>query len=235
MRKAIILGVLVLAMAPPRLVQAQFLGIGNATEWTQILNNIQLIQSYYKQAQAALTQLQQYNRMVLEGKNLAQHPLTNIQSDLARLFQINRNMGGLAFGAANLDQQFRSVYGTYAQSQQPYYPTYLNWYKTTMDTLGNTVARVGISTSTLQNEQAVMQRIRAMLQTPAGRNESIQLGTVIGAETLSAIQKLQATLSDDMATKAAVAAYQINKDQAAAAAADTALTHVDRGANPKGY
>jgi P-type conjugative transfer protein TrbJ len=88
-------------------LEAGVLG-GFATEWTQLSNNLQLINSYIRQGE----QLRQEILMVLDmAKHTAQAPFQTfgpIQGDIAALHSIVQNGRALAYSMANLDSEFRT-------------------------------------------------------------------------------------------------------------------------------
>src|ERR1051325_1412572 len=89
-----------LAMPGARIGSAGVLG-GFATEWTQLANNLQLVQSYIRLGE----QLQQEIRMVLDmTKNsqiLPSQVFGPISSDIARLASIVQGGQALAYSMAN--------------------------------------------------------------------------------------------------------------------------------------
>jgi hypothetical protein len=79
-RRSLRLFILSAALLPT--MNAQIFGIGNATEWTQLLNHVQLVMQYAKQAETALRTVQMAQIAVQEGKELVEHPSTNIFQDI---------------------------------------------------------------------------------------------------------------------------------------------------------
>ncbi len=199
---------------PTHKAEAQFLGVGNATEWTQLLNNAQLVMSYVKQAQTALHSVQMAQMMVREGQQLVQHPTTNIAADLLSLSSILQQSQGLAGNLAQMDAQFRSVYAPFSASPiASYAGAYNQWAMTTLNTIHGATNTAGFQGNMIGNEQAFMAKIKVMLQTPAGQDQALQLGNVLGTETVAQLQKLRQLMMADMAAKGAIAAQLVNTQQ----------------------
>src|SRR4051812_18253223 len=87
-RRALLAGTASALVAIPRKGSAQILGIGNATEWTQLLNYATLLRQLFQQIQMARTVFSQYRQMMLDGQNLMSHPFSPIQSNLMQLFSV---------------------------------------------------------------------------------------------------------------------------------------------------
>ena len=106
-RGAALLAMIGVAFTVDRQAKAGVLG-GFATEWTQLANNLQLINSYLRQGE----QLTQEIRMVLDmARNTAQLPsqvFGPITSDIASLARIVQGGRAIAYSMANLDAEFRN-------------------------------------------------------------------------------------------------------------------------------
>ncbi len=212
-----------LLIIPAHRANAQLFGIGNATEWTQLLNYAQLCQSYLKQAQTALQSVQMAQMMVREGQQLVTHPTTSIASDLATLANVLQQSQGLAGGMAQMDSQFQRMYPSFDPRLTSYAAAYGNWSTSTLNTIHGSLNTAGMQANLLNNERNFMAKIQAMLQTPAGQDQALQLGNVIGTEEVAQLQKLRQLMIADMTAKGAVAAQQANA-QAADQAGQSSFT-----------
>jgi P-type conjugative transfer protein TrbJ len=194
-------------------------GIGVfATEFTQLLNNIQLAQQTITQAQALQTQFQQY---AITLQNAATNPnqvFSSIASDLNNLASTVNTGQGLAYSMGNLDAQFRQTYPGYqSNSQATLTQQYHMWSQSTLDTISNTLMAVGLRSSQLENEQSVLAALQQMSQSDNGAVMVAQTGNQIALEQVAQLQKLQALMLADMQSKqayfAAQTQSQINSQQ----------------------
>lgn len=212
---------------PMRQASAQFWNPLASTEMTQLLNHAQLVMNYLKEAQTALNAIQMAQMMVREGQMLAQHPSTNIMSDLSMLSTIMVQSQGLAGDMASMDAKFRQMYGAYNGPDPAisYALKYNNWASTTLKTLNGSLNAAGFQGGMLQNEQLWMRQIQAMNQLPMGRDQSLQLGNTIATEEVAQLQALRQLMIADMQSKAAFTAQQVNIQQSQQAAAQAGFAY----------
>jgi P-type conjugative transfer protein TrbJ len=211
-------------------------GLPFATEWTQLLNYATLIRQYGQQIQLVMNTFNQLQQMINSAKNLTRFPLTNVQNDLSKLFNLAQGSFGIAYSMSQLDQQFRNIYQPYSiASGTPYYTAYSNWHNGTLAAIQNVIAAAGMQPQMIQNEQAVLNAIRGMMQTPQGQEQSVQLGYTISLEMNNQLEKLRTLMASDLQSKAAYSAFQVQKDDAGVEAVQDALEHVDYTADPRAY
>jgi P-type conjugative transfer protein TrbJ len=204
-----------LLLVPAEEARAQFWNPLAASEITQLLNHAQLLSNYIKEAQTALNAVQMAQMMTQEGIQLAQHPSTNILADISSFGSILQQSRGLALDFAQMDNQFRAVYVPFASTgTQTYATAYNTWSDTALKTIQGVANTAGMQGNSLANDQQFMARIQALMVTPQGRNQSLQLGVSVGTETVAQLMKLRALFAADMAAKAAISAQQINTQQA---------------------
>jgi len=222
-----------LLCVPVQEARAQFWNPLGATEITQLLNHAQLAMTYIKEAQTALNAIQMAQMMVREGVNLAQHPSTNISYDLGMLSSILMQSQGLAGDMAQMDAAFRQTYGIYGgpDAAMNYALQYNNWANTTLNTIRGSVNAAGYQGTMLQNEQMWMAQIQRMNQTTMGRDQSLQLGNTIATEEVAQLQKLRQLMIADMGSKGALAAQQVNTQQAQQAAQQNGFAHANWAAD----
>src|SRR3982751_5631001 len=101
-------------LASVHVAEAQF-----ATEFTQLLNNAQLVQHGAEQlrqsaqlAQQIQNQLQMYQNMLQNTATLPTRIWGQAQADLAQLVSLTQQGQSLAYGMSNIDQVFRQRFGT---------------------------------------------------------------------------------------------------------------------------
>ena len=187
-----------------------------ATEFTQLLNRVELLQQYIQQVQMVQNDLLRYSLMLKNSHALAYQIFGPVTQDLQKLAQIVQGGQALAYSMANLDVQFRNTFKGYSQAWSPtaFYQNYQQWSQTSLDTTHSTLQAMGLQGQQLQNEQAVLAALRQMAQTPAGQMDSIQIGTEISEQQVEQLMKLRELMILDLQSKQAYQAEQIQKEQA---------------------
>jgi type IV secretion system protein TrbJ len=82
--------------------------VGYATEWTQLLNHLQLVDSYIRQGEELRQQIQMVLDMTRNSMELPVQVFGPIMDDLNRLSGIVQGGRSLAYSMASLDAEFRS-------------------------------------------------------------------------------------------------------------------------------
>src|SRR5580700_4996129 len=116
---------------------------GVATEWTQILNHVQLIQSYIRQGLQLENELNHYQLALKQSLVQPNQVFGTIQQDLSQLAQLVQGGRALAYSMANLDAQFRDTFTGYGFRTQGYYQDYQKWSQTSLDTTLNSLKAAG--------------------------------------------------------------------------------------------
>jgi type IV secretion system protein TrbJ len=223
-----------LAMPGARIGSAGVLG-GFATEWTQLANNLQLVNSYIRLGD----QLQQEIRMVLDmTKNsqiLPSQIFGPISTDIARLASIVQGGRALAYSMANLDAEFRTRFRGWGYSSRTWYSDYRNWSQTSLDTILGTLRAAGLQGQQLQSEQAVLDRLRVMAQSSDGRMQALQVANQIAEQQVQQIMKLRQLMLADLQSKQAFQAAQMQRQAASEAASEQFFTFGGRSGDGRGY
>ena len=221
MRKVVVFTVAVSLLFPgvPASMDAGVVG-GVATEWTQLLNHVQLIMSYIRQGIQLQTQLQQYTEQLKQGRIAPQQIFGSIQQDLGQLAQIVQGGQALAYSMGNLDAQFRSTFPGYGSRTSGYFNDYKKWSQTSLDTTLSTLRAVGLQGKQLNNAQAVLAQLRTMSLAAGGQMEAVEVGNQIAEQQVEQLMALRQLMLTDLQSKQAYQAEQIQKEQADKAALD---------------
>lgn len=193
---------------------------GVATEWTQILNHVQLVMNYIRQGIQLQTQLQQYTEQLRQGHVLPQQIFGSVQRDLAQLAQIVQGGQALAYSMGNLDAQFRSTFPGYGSRTSGYFNDYKTWSQTSLDTTLSTLRAVGLQGQQLNNAQSVLAHLRTMSMGAGGQMEAAEIGNQIAEQQVEQLMALRQLMLVDLQSKQAYQAEQIQKEQADKAALD---------------
>ncbi len=199
-----------------------------ATEFTQLLNHVELIQQYLQQVQMVRNDLLRYADMLKHGTPLTNQVYGPVTQDLQQLAQVVLGGQALAYSMANLDVQFRNTFKGYNQAFSPtaYYQNYQQWSQTSLDTTHSTLKAMGLQGAQLQNEQTVLAALHQMMQTPIGRMQAIQIGSDLSEQQVEQLMKLRQLMILDLQSKQAYQAEQIQKQQADVAAQQQFFNYV---------
>ena len=193
-----------------RRAQAGVLG-GFATEWTQLANNLQLINSYIRQGE----QLHQEILMVLDmARHTAQVPFQTfgpIMSDISALHSIVQGGRALAYSMANLDSEFQNRFRGWGYNANAWNAQYRDWSQTSLDTTLGALRAAGLQGQQLNSEQAVLNQLRNMAEGSDGRLKALQVANQISEQQVQQLMKLRQLILADLQSKQAFQASQIQK------------------------
>ncbi|MCJ7601928.1 MAG: P-type conjugative transfer protein TrbJ [Desulfobulbaceae bacterium] len=200
-----------------------------ATEFTQILNNLELvgiesteIEALAQQADQLMNEATMIENQLKNLRTLDNNPLAMINA-LERLSNIVQQGQIVSYAAQNIDALYAHMY--------PGYTTYLNqdissavlqqkhldWSQRNTDNIKATLKASGIQEQTLLNEQDRMDTIVSMSKTSEGRLQAIQAGNLIAAEEVSSLQRLRQLIMVNNQHMANYQAQQQDKEDVNAA------------------
>ncbi len=191
---------------------------GVATEWTQILNHVQLVMNYIRMGVQLQIQMQQLSEQLKQGKGLPSQIFGSIQQDLGQLAQIVQGGQALAYSMGNLDAQFRNTFPGYSSRTSGYFNDYKKWSQTSLDTTLSTLRAAGLQGQQLNNAQAVLAKLRTMSMGAGGQMQAVQVGNQIAEQQVEQLMALRQLMLVDLQSKQAYQAEQIQKEQADKAA-----------------
>ncbi|THK35157.1 P-type conjugative transfer protein TrbJ [Ensifer sp. MPMI2T] len=191
---------------------------GQATEWTQLANNAELISLVGKSAEQVNNQITQINQLAQQIQNqlniyqnmlqntaqLPSHVWGQVESDLHQLQSIVAQGQGIAFSMGNIDdvmsQRFQSYAGfrTTLPDNATFSNSYQTWSTTNRDTIAGTLRAANLTAEQFSSEEATMSSIRAMSETADGQMKALQVGHEIAAQQVAQMQKLRGLVSQQM-------------------------------------
>jgi len=194
-----------------------------ATEITQLLNHVQLLQQYIQQVQMVQNNLLRYANMVQNTRLLPNQMVGPVLQDLNQLAQVVVGGQALAYSMSNLNARFASTYPGYSQAYNPnaYYQNYANWSQTSLDTTFSSLRAMGLQGQELQNTQSFLTAMRQRMTTPQGRLDAVQIGTEVSEQQVEQLLLLRQLMILDLQSKQAYQATQMQNEQAAAAGEQT--------------
>ncbi|NGO66632.1 P-type conjugative transfer protein TrbJ [Rhizobium daejeonense] len=191
---------------------------GNATEWTQLLNNSELISLVGKSAEQIDNQITQitllaeqiqnqlniYRNMLQNTARLPSHIWGQVESDLNRLRDLVDQGEGIAFSMSNADDLLKQRFKSYADLQSAVTTgsdlaaSYANWSDTNRGTIAGTLRAASLTAEQFDTEEDTMGELRAMSQSADGQMQALQVGHQIAAQQVAQMQKLRALVAQQM-------------------------------------
>ncbi|WEJ08467.1 P-type conjugative transfer protein TrbJ [Sinorhizobium prairiense] len=191
---------------------------GAATEWTQLLNNgelVSLVGQSGEQIQNQLTQISQLAQQIETQLNIYRNLLQNtaalpshiwgeVESDLNQLRSIVDQAQSISFSMANADDVLQQRFQSYANFKTnlpkaaSFSTTYQTWSDTNRDTIASTLKAASLTTDQFDREESTMSSLRSMSETADGQMKALQVGHQIAAQQVAQMQKLRGLVSQQM-------------------------------------
>ena len=191
-----------------------------ATEYTQILNYVELAGQLEKQVVMVENQLNQLADMAKHGITITDQLFGTVASDITTLRQIVNTGQALSYTLSNMDGTFRLRFPGYSTSTN-YGRSYQNWSQTSLDSTLGALKAAGVQNSQFDSDSALLQSLKSQSQSAVGRMQAIEVGNQIAENQAEQLMKLRQLMMADMQSKAAYqsamvqagATKQANSDQ----------------------
>jgi len=191
---------------------------GQATEWTQLANNGELINLVGKSAEQVNNQIKQitqlaeqiqnqlkiYENMLQNTAQLPNHVWGQVENDLKSLQNVVSQGQGVAFSMGNIDDVLKQRFQSFAEmkSKLPdgagFSSTYQNWSTTNRDTIAGTLKAANLTADQFSSEESTMSSLRSMSESADGQMKALQVGHEIAAQQVAQMQKLRGLVSQQM-------------------------------------
>lgn len=191
---------------------------GEATEFTQLANNAELISLVGKSAEQVNNQITQINQLAEQIQNqlriyenmlqntaqLPTHVWGQVESDLNRLQSIVGQGHGIAFSMGNIDDTLKQRFQSYAEmksslpDQASFSTTYQSWSDTNRDTIAGTLKAANLTAEQFSSEEATMSSLRSISESADGQMKALQVGHEIATQQVAQMQKLRGLVSQQM-------------------------------------
>ena len=189
-----------------------------ATEWTQILNNAELVSLVGQSGEQIgnqITQISQlaeqiqnqiriYQNMLQNTLTLPSHVWGQVEGDLNRLRSLVNQGQGIAFSMGNADDVLRQRFQSFAdfksglENGETFSASYRQWSDTNRDTIASTLRAAGLTSEQFASEEATMSQLRSMSQSAVGQMQALQAGHQIAAQQVAQAQKLRGLVSQQI-------------------------------------
>ena len=196
-------------LASVHVAEAQF-----ATEFTQLLNNAQLVQHGAEQlqqsaqfAQQITNQVQQIQNQLQMYQNMLQNTATlptriwgQAQADLAQLVSLTQQGQSLAYGMSNIDDVFRQRFGTYDFSADRTSPaarlaSLFVWSATQRDTIASTLKTANLTADQITSDGTILRQLQAQSESADGQMRALQIGHSLASVQADQMMKLRALIA----------------------------------------
>lgn len=191
---------------------------GQATEWTQLANNAELISLVGKSAEQVNNQIKQitqlaeqiqnqlniYKNLLQNTAQLPNHIWGQVQNDLNKLQNIVAQGQGVAFSMGNIDDVLKQRFQSFSDMKsnlpdgQSFSTTYQNWSNTNRDTIGGTLKAANLTAQQFASEESTMASLRSLSQSADGQMKALQVGHQIATQQVAQMQKLRGLVSQQM-------------------------------------
>lgn len=188
---------------------------GGATEWTQLLNNVQLLeqtglnveqvgqnaQQIANQITQIQNQIDQYRTMLQNLEKLPDNIWGDAVQDLNRLQQLVAQGEGIAFSMSGLDDVLKQRFPSFDEFMrglgegQDFSSQYQSWSDTNRDTIAGTLAGAGLTAEQFQTEAQTMAQLQRQSETAVGQMQALQVGHSIASQQVEQMQKLRGLLA----------------------------------------
>lgn len=172
-----------------------------ATEYTQVLNYLQLVGSLEKQVLMVENQLTQIADMARNGVTITNQMFGTVASDITNLNQIVKTGQSLSYTMSNLDGAFRLRFPGYSSSTN-YGQSYQTWSQASLDSTRGALDAAGLQSSQFNSDEAVLQTLRGQSESAVGRMQAIEVGNQIAENQSEQLMKLRQLMMADMQSKA---------------------------------
>lgn len=202
-------------------------GFGGATEVTQILNNVELVNQAAQMYQQVQYTIQQVTMMQQQLKNLVAAPQMvwgQVQSDLQQLTQLVAKGQALGYALGNIDQMFADKYPAYngVALRNNFQGASKTWTQTSLDSLKAALSAAGMQSNQFATEQVAMENIQNIASSAPGALQAAQAGVMVAGQQVQQLQKLRQLYMAQMQAQNAFMAQQATAQQAEV---DTANSH----------
>lgn len=191
---------------------------GQATEWTQLANNAELVSLVGKSAEQVnnqITQISQlaeqiqnqlniYNNLLQNTAQLPNHIWGQVESDLKNLQNVVAQGQGVAFSMGNIDDVLKQRFESFSEMKSnlpdgaSFSTTYQNWSDTNRDTIAGTLQAANLTADQFASEESTMSSLRSMSESADGQMKALQVGHQIAAQQVAQMQKLRGLVAQQM-------------------------------------
>jgi len=187
-----------LAMAAPMGWAQAIICTNCATEITQLLNNIQLVDQLARQIQLVQQAFQQTANLELNTQELGKQSWGNTIAEIKKLNDLLAQAKSLSIVSSNLDASFAEKYkdfNSYVSGQigeEAVTKKYQQWSEDTNSSVLTALKAAQLSNSQIEaDEDNQLRQLEGLADTAEGRMQAIQVGSQIAMAGVRQTQKLR--------------------------------------------
>jgi P-type conjugative transfer protein TrbJ len=198
--------------AAPAAMAGSVAGTGGSTEYTQILNNLQLIQAYEQQVQQYVLQGRQVEA---ELKNLISNPTSALGPEVGQMIntigQIWNGGSSIGYNLAQIDQNFAKTFksptaGNFAK-------LFTSWHQPNTDTIQSAMRSIGAQRDQYASSQAALTDLYNRSQATNGNLDALQTLSQINIRQIQELQSLKELMASQASAATTYMAARSAKDQ----------------------
>ena len=159
------------------------MGNGGATEVTQLMNNVQLVESELVQAQQLSVQLQQ----AVTNPNT---PWSQTMQELQNLRQVYNTAQTMGYSLQSVEQNFTNTYPGYGQTNGTLLSNIKNWSSQTSNAVQGALATAGWTMDQVSSSDQMVETLRSQSQSAQGQMQATQAGNAIAVEMVQQLRSL---------------------------------------------
>lgn len=187
-----------------------------ASEWTQLANNVQLVEQL-------ATQLNQYELLLRNAQRLDSATALRAIEDFRRLVDIVKTTRGVAITMGDVDDAYRREYPGYGgyegDRSEPLAARYRRWDAANRESIRAALRAANLHAAQFRDEQATLRALERRALDATGTMQVMQAAAQIAVLQVQEMRQLRALLGAQIQMQANIAAVAADR-QAAAEAAD---------------
>lgn len=196
--------------------------IAGATEPTQILNNIELVQVALSDAENLAYTIRQYEIMYENFKNLPNHIKQAALADLQRLANIVATGRAVAYSSGQLDEDYRREHRDFdyyanngwtdgERDNAFFSERYKDWAEVNHDSVRGALRAAGLQAQQFEREDSALRTVENQMASASGTKQLLQAGGSIAAMQVEQLQKLRQLQMAQIQLQSASAAGSIDR------------------------
>jgi P-type conjugative transfer protein TrbJ len=212
-------------LAPPVATAQTVFCTNCSTEFTQLANNIQLVDQLARQVELVREAVQQTANLALNTQTLDKQSWGGTIAEIRKLNDLLAQGHSLSFTATDLDAQFARKYGNYNAyvnqqiGEETLGAKLQQWSGETNESVLSTLKAAGLSAAQIEREEdSYLHSLEALAETAEGRMQAIQVGNQIAMAAARQTQKLRHIMLVEVQLLAGFIQRQSDRETAEAAA-----------------
>ena len=202
-----------------------------ATEWTQLLNNVELLGISITEANSLRMQFEQFQVQLRQAERLRNpRDALALSAAFGNLVRTIETARGVSLHAANVDDRYREEYGGFGRFEVARPPPetlsarYRGWSEASHQNVRAALRAAGLHAAAFYDEQATLRALERQAVGADGMLAVAQAGAQIAAMQVEEGRKLRALLTAQMQMQGNLAAVQTERQ----AASDAAMERLKR-------